>query len=292
MTVRIVTDSTSDIAGETARKLGIAVVSQNVHFGTLSFEDNVTITPDEFYKMLATASELPRTSQASPGRFKEVYDELARDADGIVSIHISSKISGTCNSALQGALATSAACPVEVIDSGQASMGLGLVVLAAAEAAFRGAGQSEVVSTARSAVRRAQCLCLFETLEYLQKGGRIGKAQALFGSVLKIKPMIIMRDGEVHPLGRARTFPRALAKMKEAVRGFAPLESLAVMHSTTPEVASEVAHGLRSLLPEGAEPYIARFGPALGVYAGPGALGVALIQAEEEVQDLESNKRS
>ena len=133
--------------------------------------------------MLSSASELPKTSQASPGRFKEVYDELGRNADGIVSIHVSSKISGTCNSAQQGALATSARCPVEVIDSGQASMGLGLAVLAAAEAAFRGAGQREVVSTARSAVRRAQCLCLFETLEYLQKGGRIGKATSPVGLV-------------------------------------------------------------------------------------------------------------
>ena len=234
MTVRIVTDSTSDIDGGTAQGLRIAVVAQNVHFGTLSFEDNVTITPDEFYGRLASARELPTTSQASPGRFKEVYDELGRDADGIVSIHISSRISGTCNSARQGALATSAGCPVEVIDSGQASMGLGLIVLAAAEAAMQGAGQSEVISTALSAASRAQCLCLFETLEYLRKGGRIGKAQALLGSALKIKPMIIVRDGEVHPLGRARTFPRALARMKETVREFAPIESLAVMHSTTP----------------------------------------------------------
>ena len=280
MTVRIVTDSTSDIDGCTAQGLGITVVAQSVHFGALSFEDNVTITPDEFYEMLATASELPRTSQASPGRFKEVYDEQGReDIDGIVSIHISSKISGTCNSARQGALATSAGCPVEVIDSGQASMGLGLVVLAAAEAALQGAGQSEVILTALNAASRAQCLCLFETLEYIQKGGRIGKAQALAGSLLKVKPMIIVRDGEVHPLGRARTFPRALAKMMERVREFDPIESLAVIHSTTPEVASEVANDLKDMLSQGAEPYIARFGPALGVYAGPGALGIALIQA-------------
>ena len=279
MTVRIVTDSTSDIDGGTAQGMGITVVAQNVHFGTLSFEDNVTITPDEFYGRLATARELPTTSQASPGRFKEVYDELGRDADGIVSIHISSRISGTCNSARQGALATSAGCPVEVIDSGQASMGLGLIVLAAAEAAMQGAGQTEVISTALTAASRAQCLCLFETLEYLRKGGRIGKAQALLGSALKIKPMIIVRDGEVHPLGRARTFPRALARMKETVSEFAPIKSLAVMHSTTPEVAAEVADDLKELLPAGSEPHIARFGPALGVYAGPGALGIALMQA-------------
>ena len=280
MTVRVVTDSTSDITVETAGDLGVTVVPQNVHFGARSFEDNVTITPDEFYSMLSASPELPKTSQASPGRFKEVYDELGRDADGIVSIHISSKISGTYNSALQGADATSAACPVNVVDSGQASMGLGLVVMEAARAAMRGASQPEVALAAITAARRAQCLCLFETLEYLQKGGRIGRAQALAGSLLKIKPMIIVRDGEVHPLGRARTFPKALAMLKESVRGFAPIDSLAVMHSTTPEVASEVADDLRDMLPEGSEPLVTRFGPALGVHAGPGAIGVALIQSE------------
>ena len=108
MTVRIVTDSTSDIDGEEARKLGITVVPQNVHFGMRTFEDNVTITPDRFYSMLSSSPELPRTSQASPARFKDVYDELGREADGIVSIHISAKLSGTCSSALLGALMTSA----------------------------------------------------------------------------------------------------------------------------------------------------------------------------------------
>ena len=280
MTVRIVTDSTADIDGATARDLGITVVPQNVHFGTRSFEDNVTITPDEFYTMLSAAPALPTTSQASPGRFKRAYDDLSRDADGIVSIHISAKLSGTCNSAHQGASATSTDSPIEVIDSGQASMGLGLVVMAAAELAMQGASQSEVAAAAWETVARAQCLCLFETLEYLQKGGRIGKAQALVGSILKIKPMIIVRDGEVNPLGRARTFPKAVGQMKENARSFAPIDSLAVMHSTTPEVASEVADDLQDLLPQGREPYVARFGPALGVYAGPGALGIALIQAK------------
>ena len=280
MTVRIVTDSASDIPRETARQLGVVVVAQNVHFGTQTFKDNVTITPDQFYSMLAESAELPKTSQASPGDFKQVYDELDGDADGIVSIHISSKISGTCNSALQAASATSAACPVEVIDSAQGSMGLGLVVIAAAAAANRGAGHDEVVALARDAAARAQCFTLFETLEYLRKGGRIGKAQALLGSILKIKPMIILKDGEAHPLGKARTFSKGLAMMKQTARDFAPVESLAVMHSTISEIAAEVAADLSDLLPEGAEPFVTRFGPTLGVYTGPGAIGIALLQAE------------
>ncbi len=281
MTVRIVTDSTSSIDRGTAEELGITVVAQSVRFGARAFEDGVTITPDQFYEMLSHSAELPTTSQASPGRFKEVYEELGRDADGIVSIHISSGLSGTWNSALQGASVSSSECPIEVIDSRQASMGLGLVVLAAAAAARRGADLEEVVSRAQSSARRAQCMCLLETLEYLQKGGRIGKAQALMGSALKIKPMIIVRDGAVHPLAKVRTFPKALSKLKETARTFAPIEALAVSHSTTPEVAREVANDLKDLLPEGVEPHIARLGPALGVYAGPGAIEVSLIQAEE-----------
>ena len=279
MTVRIVTDSTSDVPADLARELGVSVIAQTVHFGTRTYKDNVTITPDGFYSMLAESAELPKTSQASPYEFARVYDRLGAEADGIVSIHISSKISGTWNSARQGAAETSATCPVEVVDSGHASMALGLIVVAAAHAASRGATHDEVVSAARDAAPRVQCICLFDTLDYLQRGGRIGKAQALMGSILKIKPMIIVRNGEIHPLGKARTFPKALHSLKQTARGFAPIESLAVMHSTTPETAREVAGDLRDLLPEGSEPYVTRFGPVLGVHTGPGAIGIALLQA-------------
>ena len=279
MTIRVVTDSASDIPAETAFRLGIAVVPLNVHFGARTFKDNVTITPDLFYSMLVDSPELPKTSQASPGEFKAVYDEVGKVADGIVSIHISSKLSGTFNSAVQGANIAEADCPIEVIDSLQGSMGLGLAVIAAADAANRGAGMDGVAALARDSAARAQCFTLLETLEYLQKGGRIGRAQALMGSLLKIKPMVILKDGQAHPLGKARTFRRALVQMKETARGFAPVESLAVMHSTTPGTAREVADDLRDLLPEGAEPYITRFSPVLGVHTGPGAIGIALLQA-------------
>ena len=278
MAVQVVTDSSSDIPAETAERLGIAVVPLNIHFGTQTFKDNVTITPDQFYSMLATSQELPKTSQASPGEFMEVYDRLGSAADGIVSIHVSSKISGTYNSALQAARMTSSACAVELIDSAQGSMGLGLVVIAAAEAANADLDLDEVAALARDASARSQCFTLLETLEYLRRGGRIGRAQALLGSILKIKPMVILKDGEAHPLGKERTFRKALVRMKETARGFAPIDSLAVMHSTSHELAEEVADDLRELLPEGAEPYVTRFSPVLGVYTGPGAIGIAVLQ--------------
>lgn len=279
MAVQIVTDSASDIPHDIAAHMGVSVVPLNIHFGEQTFKDNVTITPDEFYAKLAESQELPKTSQSSPGEFVEVYDRVGDGADGIVSIHISSKISGTYNSALQAARMTSAPCRVELIDSAQGSMGLGLVVIAAAEAANAGGGLDEVESIARDASSRAQCFTLLETLEYLRRGGRIGRAQALLGSLLKIKPMVILKDGEAYPLGKERTFSKALAKLKATARSFAPIEALAVMHSTSTQLAEEIADDLRELLPEGSEPYVTRFSPVLGVYTGPGAIGIALLQA-------------
>ncbi len=282
MTVRIVTDSTADLPADVVERLGITVVAQNVHFGTDTYKDNVTITPDTFFSMLASSKELPKTSQASPGEFKEVYDSVGDGADGIVSIHVAAKLSGTYNSAVQATELTSATCPIEVVDTAQASMGEGLVVIAAAEAAQAGASTEEVATLAKEASARARCMCLLETLEFLQKGGRIGKAQAMLGSVLQIKPMITVRDGEVHELGKARTFAKALAKMTEIAQGFAPADSLAVIHSTTPDAAQTMANELASMLPSGATPYIARMGPALGVHVGPGAIGIALLQSQAQ----------
>ena len=280
MAVKIVTDSTCDLPASEVERLGVSVIPQNVHFGETTYKDGVTITPEQFFPMLASAKELPKTSQASPGEFKEIYDTVgAGEADGIVSLHVSAKLSGTYNSAVQGASLTDAACPVEVIDSAQASMGLGLVVAQAAEAAGQGAGMDEVVALARDAAGRSECVCLFETLEYLEKGGRVGKASALIGTALKIKPMIIIRDGEVDRLGKARKFSKALAVLEQTALDFGPLEAVAVMHSTTPDLAVEVADRLSEALPTGTEAHVAQFGPTLGVYTGPGAIGIALLRA-------------
>ncbi len=280
MAVRIVTDSTSDLPAGVVEQLGITVVAQNVHFGTETYKDNVTITPDTFYEMLSTSKELPKTSQASPGDFKEVYDAVGQGADGIVSIHVAASLSGTYNSAVQGKELTTAACPIEVIDTTQASMGEGLVAIAAAQAANGGASVEEVAELARSASSRARTMALLETLEYLQKGGRIGKAQAMLGSILQIKPMITVQDGEVHELGKARTFAKGLAKLRETALDLGPADAVAVIHNTSADAAQAFADSIAGMLPEGASPYITRFGPALGVHVGPGAIGVALVRSQ------------
>ena len=281
MAIRVVTDSTSDLPRDIADELDITIVPLNVLFGTEAYRDNIDITADQFYDRLTNESVLPKTSQPSPGDFVEVYDALGKDADGILSVHISAKESGTYNAAMQATGESTATCPIEVIDSRQFSMGLGMIAIAAARAAKNGATLEQAGEAARSAVSRSRVIALFDTLEYLQKGGRIGKAQAMLGSVLKIKPMIIIRDGQVHELAKARTMPKAVARLKQVARGFAPVESVCVLHSTTPEVAREIADDLRDLLPDGTEPFVSRFGPVIGTHAGPGAVGIAVLQAQD-----------
>jgi DegV family protein with EDD domain len=280
MPVKVVTDSTADIPAEIAKSLGITVVPLIVTFGSEMFKDGVDLTHDEFYQRLIDGPVLPTTSQPAPGDFVQVYDELGKDADGILSLHISSKISGTYNSAVQGKTLSATKCPIEVVDTYQASMAEGMIVMAAARAASQGATLEEAAEIARATMPRAQCCNMLDTLEYLKKGGRIGKAQALLGTILKIKPMIMLRDGEVHEHGKVRTLAKGVARLQEVARGYAPVEELCVLYSTNADLAQDVAQNLRDLFPGGKEPLIARFGPVIGTYVGPGAVGIALIQAE------------
>ena len=280
MAVKIVTDSTCDIPPDMAEDLGIRVVPCNVNFGSETFRDGVDLQADDFYDRLTTGPVVPTTSQPSPGDFVGVYDEAGNDADGIVSVHVSAKLSGTYNSAIQASRETRAACPIEVVDTMQASMGVGVVAIAAAEAANQGASHLEVVQVATSAAQRAQLVFLLDTLEFLEKGGRIGKARAMLGTVLRIKPMIVLREGVVDQLGRARSRAKGLTKLDETARGFAPLEMACVLHTTTPDAAQDFANRLRDLSAGGKGPFVSRAGPTIGTYAGPGALGIGLLQAE------------
>ena len=281
MAIKVVTDSTSDLPPELADELGITIVPLNVMFGTETYKDNVDMTADEFYDRLLNGNVLPKTSQPSPGDFVQVYDEVGKNADGILSVHISAKVSGTWNSAVQAVGETAAACPIEVVDSNLFSMALGVVAVEAAKAAKDGATLEEAKAAAMGAIGRARCIAMFDTLEYLEKGGRIGKARAMMGTLLKFKPMIQARDGEIHELAKPRTTAKAVARLKQVARGFGPAESVCVMYSTTPDVARQVADDLGDMLPEGTEPMITRFGPVIGTYAGPGAVGVGVLEAGE-----------
>ena len=279
MAVKIVTDSTCDIPAELAEQYGITVVPVTVRFGTTSFLDGVELTTDELYERLTSGGDLPTTSQPSIGEFLEVYERVGQDADGIVSIHVSAKLSGTYNSAMQASDQAEGDCPIDVVDTEQASMGIGLTVLAAAKAANEGANMDEVGALVDSAVQRSNCMALLGTLEFLQKGGRIGKAQALVGTLLRIHPMIVLSEGEVLPLARPRTRRKGLQELKKACMQLGTLEALSIIHSTVPDEAENLAAELSGVLPDGVEPIVARFGPALGTYVGPKAIGLASITA-------------
>ena len=280
MAIKVVTDSTSDLPADVAESLGIEVVPLNVHFGSDVYKDRVNLMPDAFYDKLINGDVLPTTSQPSVGEFIDVYERLGSDADGIVSVHVSEKLSGTMNSARQASQQANADCPIEVVDTFQVSMGVGICAMEAAEVANSGGDMNQVILAARNAVTRSQCFFMLETLEFLQKGGRIGKAQALIGNLLKIRPMLILQEGEVHPLGRERTRRKGIAKLVDTVAELAPISGLAVMYSTGPDEAQTLAQNVSKFMIEGREPMMLQIGPVIGTYAGPDTLGIALISAK------------
>ena len=280
MAIKVVTDSTSDLPADVAESLGIEVVPLNIHFGSDVYKDRVNLMPDAFYDKLINGDVLPTTSQPSVGEFIEVYERLGSDADGIVSVHISEKLSGTMNSARLASQQAKAECPIEVVDTFQVSMGVGICAMEAAEVANSGGNMNQVILAARNAVTRSQCFFMLETLEFLQKGGRIGKAQALIGNLLKIRPMLMLQEGEVHPLGRERTRRKGISKLVDTVEELAPISGLAVMYSTEPDEAQTLAQNVSKFMVEGREPMMLQIGPVIGTYAGPDTLGIALISAK------------
>jgi DegV family protein with EDD domain len=276
MSVRIVTDSTSDLPRGVVEELGITVVPLNVHFDMDTYRDGVDIDAEEFYKRLITSSTLPKTSAPAPGVFIDSYRKLAGEVEAIVSIHISSKLSGTYESAQAAQRDLAGECRIEVINSESVSMGLGLLAITAAKAAKAGATAEEIVKLVRESIPRVHLVGALDTLEFLAKGGRVGKASAWIGSLLSIKPLISVRDGEVVPLDRVRTRSKSLERFHQLLKEHLPAKELGVMYSTDVEEAEKLAEHLKELFPQ--QPvYLARFGPVLGTYMGPGCLAAAAI---------------
>ena len=278
MAVRILTDSTSDLPPALAEQLGITIVPANVIIDDVSYRDGIDIDSDEFYRHLISDSRPPTTSQPSVGTFQSAYQELLDQGDEIVSIHVSGKLSGTVNSAEQAKATLGDSVPIEIIDSQGASILLALVAVAAAEMAQQSGSYQEVAAQVRRDLPLTSTVFALDTLEYLQKGGRIGKAQAFMGSLLSVKPILTLLDGEVHPLERPRNHQRAMRRLVELTRERAPVTRLGIIYSTEEQWAVELRDTLSDLVPED-RVITARFGPALGTYAGPGAVGVAVTSA-------------
>ena len=278
MTVKIITDSTSDITAEEGAKLGITVVPLTVMFGRDSFLDRVTITTDEFYRRLTTQDIFPTTTQPSPATFAELYDKLADETDEILVINLSSKLSGTYQSAVSAIDMVQKKCRIEVIDSQSVAMGQGLIVLAAANAAQQGASLDELTDLVRKAVGRCHWITYFDTLKYLAKGGRIGKAQGLLGSMLSFKPILTIREGEIHPVTRLRSKSAGIEYLYNFMTSFRKVEALAVEHTTLPDEADRLTERLTVAFP-GVNIRRATVSPVLGAHGGPNAIAVTVLEA-------------
>jgi len=276
--VAIVTDSTADLQPELASARSITVVPLTLHFDGRSLLDGVDITPAEFYQKLPSATTHPTTSQPSPGRFAETYTALLKDHETVVSIHISEKLSGTLASARQAADMTDPK-RVHVIDSEVVSMSLGLLVLVASALAQQGLDAAAIESKVVEMKPNMHTYFSVATLEFLRRGGRIGRASALLGSVLRVKPVLCIRDGLVTPLERVRTFDRALNRVIELTREVDRGKGLCLIvgHADAKADAERVGSALE---PIADTLMIQPLGPVVGAHAGPGVVGVGCYPAD------------
>jgi DegV family protein with EDD domain len=280
--IKIVTDSSADIPKSILEELGITVIPLKLHFGDETYVDGVDITVEEFYAKLAASDRLPTTSQPSPADFLDVYKKTATEpGDEIISIHISSAMSGTYQSATLAKQLLEEQIPVHIVDTRYASFGHGMMVVTAARAAREGKSVDEILALIEQKRAKSRIYFIVDTLQYLYKGGRIGKASALFGSLLNIKPILTVDEaGEVAPVDKVRGQKNALNRMVELLQqdfGGEAVE-LYVGHANSPEMAKE----LRDLIVAkvNAEPKaFIDVGPIIGAHAGPGTLAVFAFPA-------------
>jgi len=276
--VAIVTDSTADLPAGLAASHSITVVPLTLNLDGQSLLDGVDIKADDFYRRLPGLTTHPTTSQPSPGRFAEAYSALLADHDSVISIHISEKLSGTYASALQAANMTDPK-RVRVVDSQLVSMSLGLITLTASAMASKGADVEAIESKVLNMRPHLQTYFSVATLEFLRRGGRIGRAGALLGSVLQVKPVLCIRDGQVTPLERVRTFERALNRIVELTREVDRGHGVCVIvgHADAQADAERIS---RDLEPIAETLMIQPLGPVVGAHAGPGVVGVGCYPAE------------
>jgi DegV family protein with EDD domain len=274
--VRVVTDSAGDLTPALAEERGITIVPLSIRFGSEEFVDGATLTAEEFWRRCKSSDVLPETSAPSPGAFQEAFLGAASDGyDGVVCINISGALSATYQVARTAADAVSDQVPVRVVDSHSVTMGQGLMVLAAAESAAGGASLDEVEAVVQSRVERTQVFGAIDTLEHLEKGGRIGGARALLGSLLSIKPVIHVVDGVVEEESKQRTRSRQLRYLADKIIGLGNLERVAVCNGAASDLDDLV--GLLSGVDVKYPLEVVNLGPVVGTHTGPGTIGVCVV---------------
>jgi len=276
MSLKIVTDSVSDIPPHVAEELGITVIPVLVCFGEEVFRDGIDLTTEQFYEKLVKSEVLPTTAVPSLDIFARTFAKLAEETDEILAIMLSSKLSGAYNAALQSAGLVESNCRVEVVDSGSAVMAQGFIVIKAAQAAQAGASLDEVVEVVNKNIPRAEMRASLATLEFLQRGGRIGKAQAFLGSMLKINPIVTLKDGVVEPVSRVHSRAKAIDALYNYVASFKYVEELAVEDAACPEDGDILVERLGAIFPK-ERIYRSGTTPVIGAHTGPGLLLVAVL---------------
>ena len=280
MTLHIVTDSTCDLPRDAIEALGITVVPLSILFGDEELLDGVDIQADQFFRRLERDPHMPTTAQPAPALFARAYQRLIDEgATEILSIHLAAQLSGTLESARQGAQGLEGA-RIEHLDSTTVSLGLGIGVMEAARSARAGVSLDLVRAQAEDRFRRTHIFVTLDTLEYLRRGGRMTRGQEWLGTLLKVKPVLSIEGGEVVPVGRVRTRQRAIEDILARCADLRPVEHLFVLHSTTPEEA-DFARERVAALDAGAPITVGRVTPVVGVHGGPGILGVGVVTAPD-----------
>ena len=273
MTIRVVTDSACDLPQEMADALDIEIVPLSIRFGEESLVDRRDLSPQQFWTRVAESPVLPETAAPSPGAFEESFRRAAAEgADGVVCVALSSALSATFQAAQLGARAVEGQVPVRVVDSRTVSIGQGLMAVAAARMAKQGKGLDDCAGAAEDLVPRTRTFAALDTLENLKKGGRIGGAQALLGSMLSIKPIIEVTDGKVEPESKQRTRSKSLRYLVDKVRQFPRVEDLAVVHGDATD-CDELLDLLGAVYPRD-EIIVSQVGAVIGTHGGPGVIGV------------------
>jgi len=278
--VKVVTDSTADIPRGIVEQLGIIVVPLSVHFGEKVYLDYVELTSANFYDLLRKSPDHPRTSQPSPGDFSTVFEEATKDGSSVVAVLVSAGMSGTCQSAILGRDMVKNAT-IEIIDSRLTSMALGLAVIEGARAAKAGKSQAEVIAVANDAVSRAKVFFVVDTLEYLARNGRIGKAQALLGNLLSVKPILTLEDGQVASSekvrGEKKVIPRLVEIMGESLEPGRGPAKVAIAHADCLERAEELRAAIEKAH-HPAEIIMSGLGAVVGTHVGPGTQALMWFQ--------------
>jgi DegV family protein with EDD domain len=276
MTVKIITDSLGDLPESVVKELDIAVIPIQVLFGMETFRDGVDMTNEQFYARLVTSKNLPTTAVPSLGTFVDVYEKAALKADEILVLTFSHKLSGTFETASHAVEMVKSKVRIKVIDTMHIIMAEGLVVIQAARAAKAGVGLDEIAREAQRNCGRVEERMVFDTLEYLKRGGRIGGAQAFLGSILKLNPVLGIKDGEVYPIARERSRAKALDALYNFALGYSNIEALAVEDATTPAEADALAERLKQKFP-GIPLYRSKVGCVLGAHVGPSVIAVSIL---------------